>query len=100
MNYGNIMIIGGLIIFLIIIVNFTVSKKIEKSDDVEENVLDNKENIEENKQKLDIGVWSGFKFGFGFGLGLIILGFLISIILTLTGYTLSKIIFGGLPMFN
>lgn len=93
MNYGNIMIIGGLIIFLIIIANFTVSKKIEKSDDVEENVLDNKENIEENKQKLDIGVWSGFKFGFGFGLGVLILGCLASVILAFWGISLLGLFF-------
>ena len=100
MNYGSISIIVGLVIIVIVIVNLTVSKRIAKNDNEQKPIINNKENMEENKQKLDFGVWSGFKFGFGFGLGIIILGFLISVILTLMGFTLSKIIFGGLPIFN
>ncbi|OHB14247.1 MAG: hypothetical protein A2431_02725 [Candidatus Zambryskibacteria bacterium RIFOXYC1_FULL_39_10] len=100
MNYGGILIIVGLFLIIIVIVNMTVSKRMVKNDNTEKPIINNKENMEENKQKLDFGVWSGFKFGFGFGLGIIILGFLISVILTLMGFTLSKIIFGGLPMFK
>lgn len=102
MNYGSTLITISLITIIIIIAIYFVPKGGDQKIMVEKPVLNKikENNMENKKQEVGFSTWTGFKFGFGFGIGLFLASCLIATILTFMGFSLTKILFGSVPLFQ
>lgn len=86
MNIGSVLVVIGFIILILVVANL-VPKRAQNVNTENANLKN-----EEKSREVELGVWSGLKFGFGFGLGLMILSFLTSIVLMLAGFSLMGFI--------